>query len=323
MEYACSIRYAGLLVNAADCDYSSFKNLGLICPNCRESVFLVAGSCRAEHERKIKEGKSVSVKSCQVSPYFGHRPEKIRAEVEKCELKSASITSLDISRSLASSRNQLLRIFNQRLWSILQLCYKLEDFEAVKKFVQSGFQLALSPSLEQVWENRYQTLIDLLIQVYKQDVPRIHEESGVFLEKLIEKTQDTQIVNEPRLQAILSLWRQSINKQMHLEIYNLAVDCLGQKKHLPILQNLVVLGLYNFVVSSVIAYDNDLPESERIIFFNRLHNQPLALKTETIKLVFQQINTMSLEQFEAFASFVRDDILEAIAFTPWADGFAN
>jgi hypothetical protein len=41
MLEARAIYRAGNLVNAGDCDYESFKELGLICPFCDEPVFVV------------------------------------------------------------------------------------------------------------------------------------------------------------------------------------------------------------------------------------------------------------------------------------------
>jgi hypothetical protein len=53
---ASSIRFGGLLVEASDCDYTSFKHLGLLCPICKRSVFLVGAKQRATHTRKNKAG---------------------------------------------------------------------------------------------------------------------------------------------------------------------------------------------------------------------------------------------------------------------------
>jgi hypothetical protein len=54
MLLASSIRYGGILVEAPECDYNSFKHLGLLCPICKRSVFLVAPKMRPAHNRKIK-----------------------------------------------------------------------------------------------------------------------------------------------------------------------------------------------------------------------------------------------------------------------------
>ena len=59
-----------------------------------------------------------------------------------------------------------------------------------------------------------------------------------------------------------------------------------------------------------------IPVSVVIITKNEAH-----IIAETIQSVFRAIDQMSKKQFEAVASFVRDDVLEIIALTPWADGF--
>lgn len=81
------------------------------------------------------------------------------------------------------------------------------------------------------------------------------------------------------------------------------------------------MGIYNFAVYNAIRYENKRFFQESVLLFNRLHGREAKLRTQTIELVFRQINVMSPEEFEALASFVRDDVIDAIALTPWADGF--
>jgi len=42
MKYAAAIFYGGQLLDAADANYGSYKELGLLCPNCKSPVFLQA-----------------------------------------------------------------------------------------------------------------------------------------------------------------------------------------------------------------------------------------------------------------------------------------
>lgn len=46
MKYAISMYLAGTIVKSQDCDYESYRDLGLKCPYCSESVFLRRGTLR-------------------------------------------------------------------------------------------------------------------------------------------------------------------------------------------------------------------------------------------------------------------------------------
>ena len=56
MKLAKAMRYGGELIEACDCDYSDFKALIPLCPNCSEPVFLRKGS-----DRKSKLGKEFKI----------------------------------------------------------------------------------------------------------------------------------------------------------------------------------------------------------------------------------------------------------------------
>ena len=131
MQYAASIKYGGLLVNASECDYEAFRNLGLTCPHCHESVFLVQG-----HERHYKK----TSKTTEVASHFCHRPDKNQDAIALCELRVRQITSTEIGRRETKSKNQRLQLFNRHLWNILLTCYKLKHFEEKKQSLDSGFR---------------------------------------------------------------------------------------------------------------------------------------------------------------------------------------
>lgn len=129
MQLASSIRYGGLLVNASDCNYTDYKNLGLVCPNCHESVFLIQ-----EHDRHYKSSKISTV-----AAHFNHRQEKSAQAIALCELRVKQISAAEIKRRENASRHQRLRLFNRHLWNILTTCYKLENFAQRQQLVEEGF----------------------------------------------------------------------------------------------------------------------------------------------------------------------------------------
>lgn len=311
MQYASSIKYGGLLIAAEDCNYNSYRSLALICPFCKESIFLVSG-----HERHyVKIDKITNVIS-----HFSHRSDKDKQEVKQCEFRSAKISQSDITERETVAKNQRLKLFNRHLWNIFRLCYKLDNFEETEQFVERSFKSVplISPIGNQ------QTFVDLLSKVIYQEVDRIHAEAEDFLTALIQKTEDNQFVSQENLQSVLAIWRQSIDRKMHIKIYNEVIDCLVQKKHLPILQKLIVVGLYNFIGVTTISENENLSKAERVRLYNRLDFQDLLNSqdvTPVIQLMMDSLLYHNNNALEAVASFVRDDILEIIALTPWIEGF--
>jgi hypothetical protein len=83
MKFAASMRYGGELVEASECNYDDYKHLGLLCPECKSSVFLVAGSMRSRKE-----------KTFDVSAHFSHFKNVAPTLVQKCELRVAKCCSL-------------------------------------------------------------------------------------------------------------------------------------------------------------------------------------------------------------------------------------
>lgn len=313
MKYASSIRYGGLLIAAPDCDYESFRNLGLTCMCCHESVFLVAGYHKPQHQREYN-GKVITVAAFDAQPYFSHRPDKDKKELAGCELRSQQITDKELQRNAIASKSQRIKLFNAHLWKILKLCYKLNDFKQSEALVKNGFKLVSATPV-------YSRLVSLLLLVYRQECSRIHSEASMFIEDLISKTQRSECTGSRALSDLLSIWRSSIDKKMHIQIYNEVVDCLAIARHQPILEKLVVLGIYNFIACEAVRREQNLSFKDNLASFNRLHNHTCNFKVETIAEVITEIVYMNTAQFEGLASFVRDDILEVVGLTPWADGF--
>ncbi|MBE8965628.1 hypothetical protein IQ277_05040 [Nostocales cyanobacterium LEGE 12452] len=99
MDYAISIYKGGKRVYAKDCDFISYSEQGLICPICKQEVYLRKGNIR--------------------EPYFAHFHVTSSREVEECELRvSADDNSIEIS-SLIENRGQRLEIFQQHFLSLI------------------------------------------------------------------------------------------------------------------------------------------------------------------------------------------------------------
>ncbi len=314
MQLASSIRYGGLLVNAADCDHEAYRNLGLTCPHCHESVFLVQG-----HERYYQKTSKV----IEIASHFCHRPDKNKEAIALCELRSRQITSAEIQKRETKSKNQRLQLFNRYLWSILSTCYKLKKFEQKQHSVNTGFNnICKSAEMKERVLKDYKSFFIGAISSYKDN---IISEADFFITDLMKKVSNDKLVFQEELKGILVLWRQQIDAKMQVEIYREAVSCLLQRKHLPILEKLIIASLDNFVIVNVLSRGLDIKNKDALQIFNSFFtgdveiNQKTAM--ETYQVLVEAIIERDSKNLSAVYHFVRDDVLETIAFTPWAEGF--
>lgn len=111
MKDAKSIYLGGDIVAAEDCDYESYRSLGLTCPFCNEAVFL-----RTAFFRKGVE------KDTEVNPHFVHFPSSLAKNGADCERRSLSKEGrAEIERIKVEARNQRLKLYNDRLWDMFSI----------------------------------------------------------------------------------------------------------------------------------------------------------------------------------------------------------
>lgn len=277
MQLASSIRYGGLLVNACDCNYEDYKNLGLVCPNCHESVFLTQG-----HERHYK-----STKTSTVTAHFNHRQEKSAQAIALCELRVKQISPAEIKRRESASRNQRLRLFNRHLWNILQTCYKLDYFAQRQKSVEEGFAEVCSNSKEALQIKK--GYISFICDLMSKERESIISEADLFINNLRSKVTEERLVLHESLKTILAIWRQQMDAKMQVEIYKEVVASLLQKKHLPILEKLIEISLHNFTVVTALSVESNLNDEQRLQMFNSFFAANIGLKPEVVDGVFQAL----------------------------------
>lgn len=121
MKYASSIRYGGQLIDALDVDYSAYKHLGLLCPNCKEPVFLQAGSVR-----------QLGDKRAQVPAHFKHFRCSDPALVKQCEARVATYDAKELERRASQSRNQRFKLLQKHFWGII--CDEKSDVRSSGNF---------------------------------------------------------------------------------------------------------------------------------------------------------------------------------------------
>jgi len=106
MKLASSLYKGGELLEASEADYDSSRELGMICPFCKESVFLTR-----EHTRK----------NSAVRASWKHY--RVSEQSVFCEERALTNQGKEILRQLQpEARGQRLKLFNRRFWDI----YKYE-----------------------------------------------------------------------------------------------------------------------------------------------------------------------------------------------------
>ncbi len=141
MRYASSVRYGGQIISAVDCDYQSYKNLGLLCPNCKDAVFFQGQSSRALEQKIIS-----------IPPHFKHFAAKDPALVQQCEARVAKYDAKELLRRATSVRNQRLKLLHRWFWQIFTVHHDSLATEAEKSIDQMKviqFESGLILSLEE------------------------------------------------------------------------------------------------------------------------------------------------------------------------------
>jgi hypothetical protein len=102
MKLASSLYKGGKLIDASEADYECSKELGIVCPFCKEAVFLAR-----EHIRKNSNVRA------------SWRHYKVSEQSAFCEERALSVQGKEMLKQLQpEARGQRLRLFNRRFWDI-------------------------------------------------------------------------------------------------------------------------------------------------------------------------------------------------------------
>ncbi|QSV55843.1 MAG: hypothetical protein HEP80_20255 [Dolichospermum sp. UKL201] len=99
MDRAKAMYLGGEIIDAHDCNYSSYYNDGLRCAVCGEPVFLKRGSIR--------------------KPHFAHHSGTDPQQVEECELRLSSYGNSSQINSFIKDRGQRLKLFQDHFLSLI------------------------------------------------------------------------------------------------------------------------------------------------------------------------------------------------------------
>jgi hypothetical protein len=104
MELAASIYQGGKLFPASEADYSTSRELGLVCPFCKESIFLV--------KAHLRRGQPIKA---------AWRHYQTTAKTAYCENRALSREGkVELKALQKEAHNQRLKLFNRRFWEIFK-----------------------------------------------------------------------------------------------------------------------------------------------------------------------------------------------------------
>lgn len=138
MKYAAAMFYNAQLIDAVDADYDDYKDLGLLCPHCKQPVFLQAVSRRLVGDTVV-----------EIPPHFKHFKAKDPTLVKECEARVAKYDASEIQRRAAQARNQRLKLLQRRFWSLFTGYYESMNilFANILEKDGHGFVVQMSQAL--------------------------------------------------------------------------------------------------------------------------------------------------------------------------------
>jgi hypothetical protein len=245
MKTASSIRYGGMLVDADECDYDSFKNLGLLCPICKRTVFLVQKSTRSASQRKIKDGTKIDVRSAEIPAYFAHHPEVDKDTVNDCELRSKQITAIQRLHLETKAHNQRRKIMQSHFWKILKTSYELSDpvVDMIPIIIKEQW-IRQHPFSERRSIFHLQEFINLFIKTARLvSEEERKEEIDRIIENILKSQKDRLYEEDLRAKEYLDDWIGTLNARMHSSICEEALGFLLHKRQVKMLETMTYFAL--------------------------------------------------------------------------------
>lgn len=235
MKTAISQYLGGATIDAADANYDSSIDLGLLCPFCGRPVFLVGGSTRQRYE-----------KTEHLPPHFSH----YRAESETaklCEARAITKEGREYLQQLQpEARGQRLTAYNRRLWDMI-----IEEKDAPRN-CKTWLKLN-APQLQ----SSTRDLIAHCLKHWRD--PEERSQIKAAMPKLVEHLTPETIAaavlgrpsDDPSSQAmeiarsVSETWKHDLSRQLHWAICAEVTDYLAQKESEPVFEKLIYLAMFD------------------------------------------------------------------------------
>ena len=215
MEDAKSMYHGGELVSALDCDFESYRELGLLCPFCNEPVYLCGETVRQS---------SRTHKLSYIRPHFKHFPggDPMDFDCEKRAISAEGKRYLDAIR--AERRGQRLELFNRYF---LEMIYK----------PSSGFPLSSGSVKRIVGRGEGDLSFRSWIDGYVKVLPRVcAEDVRLILTKRMNVTKKSgEILRAPQygfqlVEEKLNFLLSTVDIKIHIAIVLEAVSFLTSNR---------------------------------------------------------------------------------------------
>lgn len=321
MRTASSIRYGGMLVESSECDYNSFKHLGLLCPICKRSVFLVKETTRSATERKLKDGSTTQVKGSNVSSYFAHHPEVDKNIVNDCELRSSQITSTQRLLAHTVARNQRQKILKCHITKMLKSSPALAYMENYRFIVEGSWKSQhIGNNRKAMFElnELIMAIIKNITTVSDATTHNVIEKSFIYFNRMsetISQLSDEEIIkfdlrgNDKEVFNHVKKWFGEVESSMQKKISFEVWEFLKNSKKKQLLENLIYVSVHH-------------------VIGKRLHNQGIKNNSdETWMLTFMsEIRTligMTKSELNEFSGWVLFEACYLIISVDWAEQFES
>ncbi len=200
---------AGLQVGADNCDYDSAKRLGIICPFCKEAVFLRRGNY---HERS---GRPVIVPNS-----FAHYGSDDLV-AKQCELRAKRQEGIEyLDRLRAESKRQRLKLYNDHLWEMIAADRNISRQQLLQQRKWFGMKAitAFSKTVCRCWQKHQPSGANYGIIAEAVKAISTGEALDLYRSPLVKE--------ETQLQSI---WMNNIDQALHLMICCEISDFLGTR----------------------------------------------------------------------------------------------
>lgn len=266
MFLAKSMRFAGQIVKASECDYNDYKKLGLLCPECGELVFLVRPKTR-----------TIKGKEYKVLPYFSHF--KQSKEIAKvCELRVSNYSEKEIKKALAKAQGQRYRFFERWFWNLMCQVPLTSEGLPVESLTSLHDKLYKESSLYAKKSDNYTLLLATILQD-----KRLKKHLLDTLRNSFENTEfNTDLVPEQDRQSILdyiSKLKHKLDLDLHLQICSEAMDFLVSKRN----RNMLAALSFN-------AYAKECTEGKDIVEALNISTEGIMIRVQNIAFLISFIN---------------------------------
>lgn len=230
---------------AEDCDYESPKKLGLICPFCKEAVYLFRGS-----QYKKRSGQQIST-----SPGFSHYHSD-DPMAQQCELRAKRKEGQEYLAHLeVESKNQRLKLFNDHLWKMIasQIGISRQTMLSTQKWIGMRRLTTFSRITAKRWQEResvgwnYEIVVETFETVKKYRDMLDEESTDCSLENgdrslTPVEMKSYEAFRDKRLK-VQTKWLSAVDEKLHLAICKEICSFLGTRTAGYAMQKMCTFGL--------------------------------------------------------------------------------